>query len=131
MLHDEEIGIDGCLQSSIIFVLVNGNLPKEFSVSKGLRQGDPLAPFLFNIAVEGLRGIMREAISKNFIPASWWVRKRCQSISYNMRMTLSSSGKHRYKVLSLSRACYPILNWFLALKLTSTKAALALLGFMR
>lgn len=41
--------IRGCLVSSKVLVLVNGNLTSEFEVTKGLRQGDPIALFLFNI----------------------------------------------------------------------------------
>lgn len=48
-------------------ILVNGSPTKEFSVSEGLRQGDPLASFLFNIFAEGLTGLMREALRKNML----------------------------------------------------------------
>ena len=57
--------IDGCLSSATISILVNGSPTSEFVPQRGLRQGDPLAPFLFNIAAEGLTGLMRSAISKN------------------------------------------------------------------
>lgn len=58
--------IEGCLKSaSISSILVNGSPTTEFTPQRGLRQGDPLAPFLFNIVVEGLVGLMREAQEKN------------------------------------------------------------------
>ena len=52
--------IKACLTSATISVLVNGSLTKEFRLRRGLRQGDPLAPFLFLIATEGLAGLVKE-----------------------------------------------------------------------
>ena len=57
--------IYGCLSSATISILINGSPTSEFVPQRGLRQGDPLAPFLFNIVAEGLTGLMRTTISKN------------------------------------------------------------------
>ena len=57
--------IEGCLHSATISVLVNGSPTNEFIPHRGLRQGDPLAPLLFNIVAEGLTGLMREALDKS------------------------------------------------------------------
>ena len=54
--------ISECLKSSTISVLVNGNPTKEFGMSRGLRQGDPLSPFLFLIVEEGFNMLMRRAV---------------------------------------------------------------------
>ena len=59
--------IKACLDSSTISILVNGSLTQEFIPTKGLRQGDPLAPFLFLIVVEGLNGIVRQANKKQLL----------------------------------------------------------------
>ena len=55
--------IMGCLKSSRTLVLVNGSTTNEFSVGKGVRQGDPLAPFLFVLAMEALNSVMTKACS--------------------------------------------------------------------
>ena len=40
-------GIIACLQSATISILVNGSPTKEFAPTRGLRQGNPLAPLFF------------------------------------------------------------------------------------
>lgn len=56
--------IHGCISSPSISVLVNGCPTNEFTMVRGLRQGDPLSPFLFIIAAEALHVMMLEAVEK-------------------------------------------------------------------
>lgn len=56
--------IKECLSSSWIYVLVNGSSSLDFQMEKGVRQGDPLSPFLFIIAVEGLNWMFKNAVSQ-------------------------------------------------------------------
>ena len=59
--------IKNCLESSSLSVLVNGSPTTEFKPMKSLRQGDPLAPFLFLIVAEGLAGVVRQAEEKKLV----------------------------------------------------------------
>jgi hypothetical protein len=52
-----------CIFDSSMSILVNGSPTKDFKVGKGLRQGDPLSPFLFLIVAEGLAGMMKRAVA--------------------------------------------------------------------
>jgi len=72
--------LKGCLESSTILVLVNGNPSTKFKPTKDLRQGDPLAIFHFLMVVEGLVGFVRQTICKNMV----WVKVGDKRVAINM-----------------------------------------------
>ncbi|XP_058775785.1 uncharacterized mitochondrial protein AtMg01250-like [Vicia villosa] len=54
--------MDACVFTSYMTMIVNGNNTKDFKVERGLRQDDPLSPFLFVILMEGLTRLMEKAV---------------------------------------------------------------------
>ncbi|XP_071705407.1 uncharacterized protein [Rutidosis leptorrhynchoides] len=59
-----------CLKSTPILVLVNGSLTSEFKLERGVRQGDPLSPFLFILTAEGLNALTKAAVNSNLFVGS-------------------------------------------------------------
>eukprot|EP00253_Pinus_taeda_P031183 PITA_31183 len=55
--------ISSLISSTFYSILVNGIPSSTFHPSRGIRQGDPLSPFLFVIMAEGLRRSLKAAIS--------------------------------------------------------------------
>lgn len=66
--------------SSSMSLLVNGSPTKDFKVDKGLRKGDPLSPFLFSIIVEGLAGLIKQAVIFGFFKGF----QVNESVAYNL-----------------------------------------------
>nr|GEX96239.1 RNA-directed DNA polymerase, eukaryota, reverse transcriptase zinc-binding domain protein [Tanacetum cinerariifolium] len=56
--------IQGTLSSAKASILVNGSPSKEFSYHRGLKQGDPLAPYLFILVMEPLHISFSRAVEE-------------------------------------------------------------------
>lgn len=54
-----------CVGTATASVLVNGSPTDEFPLKRGLRQGDPLSPFLFLLAAEGLNVLMKAMVDNH------------------------------------------------------------------
>ncbi|KAM2004953.1 hypothetical protein FF1_000090 [Malus domestica] len=57
----------GCLGTANFSVLINGRPRGKFKASRGLRQGDPLSPFLFTLVVDVLSRMIEKAQGNHLI----------------------------------------------------------------
>jgi hypothetical protein len=55
-----------CICNGKLSVLVNGSLTEQVNIKRGLKQGDPLAPFSFLLVAEGLNALTQRAVSLGY-----------------------------------------------------------------
>lgn len=129
--------IRGCLNSSHASVNVDGSPTNEFKISKGVRQGDPLSPFLLIIAMEALNAAIEAAKDKGLfkgvqIPngdpilshlfyvddalfVGEWSRSNLKNLARILRCFHVSSGLkvsfHKSRVFGIGATEEEITNW--------------------
>ena len=54
--------ISFCLSTVRFSILINGTLHRFFGSSRGLRQGDPLFPLLFDLVMEAIGKMLDKAV---------------------------------------------------------------------
>ena len=64
--------VRSCVTTSSFSVLVNGEPSELFMASRGLRQGDPLSPYLFILLAEGLGRYIRSQVECGLLQGRSW-----------------------------------------------------------
>lgn len=69
-----------CMSTVSYQILINGRPSRSFSPERGLRQGDPLSPYLFVLCVDVLSGLFKEQVNGNKIHGIQVARRAPQII---------------------------------------------------
>jgi len=117
--------IKECIGTATTSILVNGSPTDEFALKRGLRQGDPLSPFLFLLAAEGFHVLM-ESLSHNNLFAGYKVGNNVSTVVSHLQFaddTLILGEKSWANIRSL-RAVLILFQELSGLKVNFSKSLL-------
>ena len=79
--------INTCISTAKLSVLINESPSKEFFIGRGIRQGNPLTPFLILVGIEGLFVLFQRAATTNLFKGIH-LETTFASVICNMQTTL-------------------------------------------
>ena len=114
-----------CIGTATASVLVNGSPTDEFSLGRGLRQGDPLSPFLFLLAAEGFNVLM-VALSRNNLFSGFQVGNNASTIVSHLQFADDTLilGDKSWANIRVMRAILLLFQSLSGLKVNFSKSCL-------
>ncbi|KAL0288759.1 UNVERIFIED_CONTAM: hypothetical protein Sradi_7089800 [Sesamum radiatum] len=88
--------VEECVTTPMFSVCINGNPHGFFKGSRGLRQGDPMSPFLFVLIMEVLQLMLLQLIDQNEGSPSIGGARSLDFSNFALQMTSSSSVKRMW-----------------------------------
>ena len=79
--------VENFISGGSVGIKVNDDIGHYFQTKKGVRQGDPLSPVLFNIVADMLALLIKRAKNDGQIKGLYHILWKMVCQSYNMRMT--------------------------------------------
>ncbi|GJS72623.1 RNA-directed DNA polymerase, eukaryota, reverse transcriptase zinc-binding domain protein [Tanacetum coccineum] len=117
--------ISGCLKNSRASILINGSPTSEFDMFNGLRQGDPMSPFLFILAMEGLHALVSKAVTTGLYKGASIGRG---SINVSHLLYADDINVHKSKILGINVLDEEVSSMALVLRCGVAKLPMMYLG---
>ena len=120
-----------CISKASFSVLINSSPAGFFPSSKGLRQGDPLSPYLFVIGMEALSCMINRVVDGNYLSSSRVANGRGEDLSISHLLYSDDTLIFCEADLDQLKFLSEILMWFKAmsgLKINLTKSKIIPIG---
>ena len=121
--------IERIIKQGSVGVMLNGEESKFFKTGKGLRQGDPLSPLLFNLVADALSAMLDKAVEKDLIVGvlDSVIEKGISHIQYADDTVLMTDGSDKSFInLKILLYCF---EWLSGLKINYHKSEVLLFGY--
>ena len=120
--HDRWISlIMECISTVSYSLLINGNPIGHITPTRGIRQGDPISPYLFLLCDEGLNGLIRKPHSEARFMGSPYAQEDQRLLTCFLQMTIFSFAGPLFLNVKKSRRFLQLIKKLLVNNLTEQR----------